>query len=211
MKRFLSIVVVSIGFMMCLFACTTENNDNTFNPTDTLEIPDAVDFSDATEQQLAIYFDLAKEALETYYMAAIAQKPFPSFTISTTEYCQKYIQMKFKYESRFAKEAVALSFELKKWKIVDDSLWCNISMLIEFRYRRADFTSSISGPIQLIIENPKKPAIADWYDGDSTGFDAQARWDGLDLSLEENSLYRLSSHNIDDILNEGQKVLDSIR
>jgi hypothetical protein len=110
-------------FIICLFACTTETENNT---TGAFEIPDAVDFSEATDQQLAIYFDLVKEALEAYYMAKLELKPFPSFRMSTTEYCQKYLEMKFKYESMSAKDIVSLSFDVNDWKITNDSLWCKI-------------------------------------------------------------------------------------
>lgn len=200
-------------FCTAFFGCSNDISDSkiqTESSTMALsETHDKVDFSNSTENQLNLYFDLCKEAVETYYVATFSEAPkFSSFNYAMTDDVKKYLGLKFKYDTASNSERKYINgdYTLVDWKTINDSLLCKINADISFQYPTSVNHSGMGMEIQIIIQNPNKPTITDWYIGDPASFDSQVRGSFLDLS---NSDHWLSNQNIDNIIKKGNELVSS--
>ena len=72
---------------------------------------------------------------------------------------------------------------------------------------RLSSDSGFGERLQIVVENPSSPVIADWYNGSPESFDSIVRGDGLDLKLQSNLLEK---QDIKKLLKKGQKTLDDV-
>lgn len=206
-KIVLSFLIISI----LLGACSCKKNDRQDETTTTVKSSkyEVSDFDDANEEQMKTYLSLAETAAKNYYKAVIAGKEkFPDFPLAVSADCKQYIKLKLAYDTKAnekARKFLGGFFEAAEYEIVDDKLVCGLIAEVSFRYLDSDETQSFAEEVQIVIENPQKPTIIDWYVNDPESFDGQLRGD--DLSLLESANW-LINKNVEEILNKGKELAD---
>ena len=152
-------------------------------------------FSKMTDEQLDGYFSFAEKAVETYYLTRMVSKKTTQAldTLPTTSVVKKYLESKLVFETSHAREFeytenyISGEYSMLDWKIIDDSLYLKVFVMVAFKYSTSDEFSGFGRVVQIIIENPNDPIITDWY-VDESYFDMNVRGYDLDLSKQENWL-----------------------
>lgn len=224
MLRAMSLVMAA-GIMSAAVSCSGKGGKDSVTPTDTVSVeevsnaknarvyPDEEEFNNVSQHDLEFYLEDVKASVENYYRAAVSDKQdFPELVIPLTEDCEAYMRQRFAYDTRdnlgeAASTYLNGKYELADYSVVNNRLICNVHVEVHFRYKDADFDSGMGEMLQIVVENPSAPVIADWYNGSPESFDSIVRGYGLDLKLQSNLLEK---HDIKKLLKKGQKTLDDV-
>ncbi|MCL2089253.1 MAG: hypothetical protein FWH14_07195 [Oscillospiraceae bacterium] len=204
LKKILCVLILLICFSSCNISesLNTNSTSESLNTNGVYENADAVDFRYATDDQLNVYFDLIVDSVKEYYSNAMGNhSEFKPEKLSMSDNVRKYIEYRFKYDAyRYGDYADKENgeYELTWHRIIDDSLYCMVSIVFP----------NFGTVFQIIISNPKKPEIVEWYCGYKEPFDIITRANDIDLSKKENWFV---NSEMNEILNKCQELVDSIK
>ncbi len=222
--RVLSLLMAA-GMISAGVSCSGKTGKDSVTPTDTASAevvsnakiarvyPDEDAFDHVSQHDLEFYLEDVKASVENYYRASVSDRQdFPELVIPLTEDCEAYMRQRFAYDTRDNLEEAASTYldgkyELNDYSIVNNRLICNVQVEVHFRYKDATSDSGFGERLQIVVENPSSPVIADWYNGSPESFDSIVRGDGLDLKLQSNLLEK---QDIKKLLKKGQKTLDDV-
>ena len=194
MKYALSVLLAMCfvaGFCACAQPPSVDAEPTTESPSTALAetyaaFPDAPEyFTGMKEAGLQPYFELAQETLGRYILAmkVTGEEPgLPQFPLPMTPLLQKYTQLRFENDRRYMFYGTPSSIEtsmgsgwIGDWKIIEGKLLCVPCVDVAFRYPGADFDSGFGMGMQMLIENPARPILVDWFDIDKFSWDRQMR------------------------------------
>lgn len=181
---------LSLALLTGLAACGPVPPPDTQTPEEVSEtfpgFPTAPEaFHAMSEAELRPYLDLAEEAFRRYVMAV--QFPdgaprLPQFPLQMTPPLQKLMLLRFENDTQYDDSKAFAGFTISKsdWAVFDGRLLCDLGAHLEFRYADASANAAMGVRAQLLIENPRAPTLADWYDFG----DGEYSWDCLVRGLE---------------------------
>lgn len=224
MKK-ICIILLLTCISLSLFSCTLNsdsNEDNSKNKTttevfSTEEVITQDTLLEEADEEIKPLLKIAKREVKTYYTDMMTENvDFPRFKYKLKENLRKYIEVKFKYDSKYDYHYLKEEYNLLAWKTVENYIWCEVSVKIDYISKK-DYegagTDIISDKgfgevIQIVFDvSEKQPVIVDFYNGDLGSFDSSARGEYLDLSNKDNWL---SDENIDEILKKGKTTLELV-
>jgi len=188
---------------LCLLfgACTAAEQPESPTTTQKIEhtypgFPDAPEtFDGMTEADLQPYFELARETLKRYILAAdfSGTPELPQFPMQMTPPLREYTRLRFANATRVPMDGSLISIETRmgegwmgdawqrKWRVIGGKLLCNPCVDVAFRYQGVDSDSGFGMGVQLLIEDPRSPTLVDWFDPDKGSWDRQVREGHYDL------------------------------
>ena len=161
------------------------------------EFPDApAAFDGMGEAALQPYFELAQEAYKRYIIAVCFSSmatELPEFPLRLSPLLQKYTELRFAAATKVPMEGELLELStymadgwmgdawMRKWKVIDGKLLCNPCVEVTFHYSGEDTESGFGSGVQMLIENPQSPVLADWFENGKESWDRGVREGHYDL------------------------------
>ena len=210
MRKIIAAISIFMLLVSLATSCNHQVDSSTTSETETVKVESSAesfskskDFSELKKEQLKPYFKLVEQDIENYYKASMSKEPiFPTFAMSITEQAKEYLSARFEYEIAGHKEEyIKGKYKLKKWKVIDSSLLCEVAVDIESKYVGAEDSSGMGRLVQIIIDNPSEPTIVDWVTTEKESFDTQVRTRiegqyAIDLHKKENWLVNQNQEGV---------------
>ena len=168
---------------LCLLAGCTAAAPEPSKPTTTQPeaqtypgFPEAPEtFAGMTEAALQPYFELAQETYKRYIEAECVHTrnaKLPQFPLEMSPPLQKYTQLRFNaVTERISFEPIrSIETDMGNWEIIEGKLLCSPCVRVK-HYNDSGFGAWV----QMLIENPRNPMLADWFDPDKGSWDRQVR------------------------------------